>query len=355
MSSVYRDVLWGDIPIREPVLRELVQSAPVQRLRGIHQAGAGFYMLPSARPTTRFEHSLGVLYVLASMGAGHEERVAGLLHDVPHTAFSHTADIVFPNDEHNFHERFQHSVIMASQVPSILERHGVPLKAALEPDSYPLLEQPLPDLCADRLDYALRDMHATGHITADEARQFLSHLVPTPAGPVVDDTEAALWFALLFRKANDLLWTGPLEAGAYWALAGAIRRAYSIEAFSDADLFSTDDAAMRKLRSSADPEVQAYLSLLRPGINFYAVEDDGPSFKTHMKQRHVDPPVWEPHMARPLRLSALSDGYRQTMASFPPGGSVHYRLWSSSMPPLLRASASPGQAQRGSSQAGVER
>src|SRR5436190_10924864 len=195
MCPIYHDALWDEISLNEPVLAELVQSEPVQRLKGIHQAGASFYLFPDKRPNTRFEHSLGVMHVLAALGAGLEERVAGLLHDVPHTAFSHTADIVFPNDEHNFHELFQHAIISDSSIPAILSKHGVDLKAALEPDSYPLVEQPLPDLCADRVDYALRDMFTTGRITPEEAKSFLKHLVPTPQGIWVDDVDMALWFA----------------------------------------------------------------------------------------------------------------------------------------------------------------
>ena len=38
------------------------------------------------------------------------------------------------------------------------------MSAALEPGLYPHLEQPLPDLCADRIDYALRDALALGKI-----------------------------------------------------------------------------------------------------------------------------------------------------------------------------------------------
>src|SRR5438874_2437653 len=160
MRPIYTDVLWGEISLDEPVLAELAQSAPVQRLRCIHQAGASQYLLPEKARHTRFEHSLGVMYVLRRVGAGIEEQVAGLLHDIPHTAFSHTADIVFPNDEHTFHERFQHEIVSRSAIPAILAKYDIDLRAALEPDGYRLLEQPLPWLCADRVDYGLRDMYA---------------------------------------------------------------------------------------------------------------------------------------------------------------------------------------------------
>jgi hypothetical protein len=343
MCARYQDPLWGEIDLREPVLVELAQSAPMLRLRGIHQAGASFYLYPERYATTRFGHSLGVLHLLAALGASLEEQVAGLLHDVPHTAFSHTVDILFPNDEHNFHEGFHHQTISNSEIPSILSRYEVPLVAALEPDRYPLLEQPLPDICADRLDYSLRDLHALGRISSRDAVSFLSHLIPTPHGIWVDDMQAALWYATLFKEANDLRWAGPGEAGAYWALAGALRRAYELGEFTHHDLFSTDDLAMQKLRALDDPIVEAYLHLLTPGTTFYEVSDDGPYFAAHMKQRHVDPYVLQDGAEQPQRLSTLSPEYARTLAAIPPGKSVHYRLWSDSLPPIL---ASNLQAQR---------
>ncbi len=347
MPVTYADSLWGDITIGEPVLIDLVESGPVERLKGIHQAGASFYVLPDARPTTRYEHSLGVLYVLSRLGASLEERVAGLLHDVPHTAFSHTADIVFPNDEHNFHETFQHAVIAGSDVPSILEKYGVSPRAALEPDSYPLLEKPLPDLCADRIDYSLRDLCNDGRIDTGQAISFLGHLLPTHLGIIVDDADVAEWYATMFREANDLYWTGPLEAGAYWALAGAIRRGYEIGRFTEDDLFSTDAEAMSRLRGLDDEEVRAYLSLLTPGTRFYEVTDGGPYFATHMKQRYVNPLVLEKGWEAPRRLSEVSEAYRRRLESFPRERSVRYKLWTDTMPYVLAEKVSEARASNG--------
>jgi HD superfamily phosphohydrolase len=329
------DPLWGEVEFRHPVLWELAQSEPVQRLQGIALAGASQYLFPERRQHTRYEHSLGVMHILSVLRAGPDEQVAGLLHDIPHTAFSHTVDIVFPNSEYNYHERFQRDIIMRSAIPDILATHGVDLKAALEPDSFPLLERPLPDICADRIDYALRDLHGAGMVTAEEAARFLEQLVPTPDGLLVADKETALWFSRLFLQANHTFWTGRAEAGAYWALAGAIRRAYTTGAFSDTDLFSTDEEAMRKLRSIDDKIVQAYLALLQPGTPFYEAKADDPYFTTHMKQRAIDPLVRNPGREQALRLSQLSDEYARELRKSGNGRSREYHLWSPLITPQL--------------------
>jgi hypothetical protein len=200
------------------------------------------------------------------------------------------------------------------------------VRAALEPDGYALLEQPLPDLCADRVDYALRDMFP--EVSGQEAGAFLECLVPTEAGIVVDDVEAALWFARLFRRANDTHWTDEQEAGAYWALAGAIRRAYEVGAFDDDDLFSTDDEAMERLRACDDAKVQGYLRLLTPGTRFHRVEGDGPCFTLRMKNRVVDPQVLEAGWDGPKRLSSISAKYAAEIAPVIGVRNRDYRLWS---------------------------
>ncbi len=327
------DPLWGEIEFKHPVLEELAQSEPLLRLRGIALAGASRYLFQDRRQNSRYQHSLGVMHILSALGAAPEEQAAGLLHDIPHTAFSHTVDIVFPNNEYNYHERFQREIAMRSTIPDILARHGIALRAALEPDSFPLLEQPLPNLCADRIDYALRDLHGAGRVTTKEAAGFLEHLLPTPDGLLATDKETALWFSRLFLEANDRFWTGPAEAGAYWALAGAIKYAYASRAFSDIDLFSTDEEAMRKLRSLDDKVVQGYLALLEPGTLFYEAEADGPFFTTHMKQRAIDPLVKEPEWERALRLSQLSEVYARQLRRRGNDRSTEYHLWSSRITP----------------------
>ena len=151
------DRVYGKYEIQEPVIVELINTDSIQRLKDIHQFGMPqrFYPFPGY---SRYEHSLGVMLTLKELGADLEEQVAGLLHDVSHTAFSHTVDwVVGSREKEDFQDKNLKTIITNSDIPGILMRHGIDTNRITEHDNYPLLERPAPYLCADRVDYTLRE------------------------------------------------------------------------------------------------------------------------------------------------------------------------------------------------------
>src|SRR5205807_2656177 len=140
-----------------PVLEKLINSPSMQRLKKIKQSG-----LPKSLyiEFDRFEHSIGVMLILRILGASLEEQIAGLLHDVSHTAFSHLIDWVMGDTlKEDFQDKNHKKFIKSSEIPKILERYGFDVKRVIKIKSFPLLEQPSPNLCAYRVDYALREFH----------------------------------------------------------------------------------------------------------------------------------------------------------------------------------------------------
>ncbi|MBU0670845.1 HD domain-containing protein [Patescibacteria group bacterium] len=158
----YQDKIYGEFKITEPVILELLESAPMQRIKEVNQYGASYYRF-SHLDTTRFEHSVGVYYILNHLNATLEEQVAGLLHDVPHTAFSHVIDFVFGGESGvPFHEEFHETIINNSEIPAILKNHQINSQDIFNHSKYKLLDRDLPDLCADRIDYFLNS-HTYNH------------------------------------------------------------------------------------------------------------------------------------------------------------------------------------------------
>ena len=90
---------YGVLEVEEPVLLELIDSQAFQRLKSIHQYGVSYYTT-HREEYTRYDHSLGVFAILRLKNASLEEQIAGLLHDVSHTVFSHVGDWIFQENEY---------------------------------------------------------------------------------------------------------------------------------------------------------------------------------------------------------------------------------------------------------------
>lgn len=146
------------VEITEPVLLDLMASDAMQRTKGVSQHGITA-LLGITPPFSRFDHSVGAMLLVRRLGGAVEEQIAALLHDISHTAFSHVIDFVF--DDHSgqsYHEEKKEEVVANSDIPAILSRHGKDWRAFMNEDDFFILEQPSPALCADRLDYFLRDL-----------------------------------------------------------------------------------------------------------------------------------------------------------------------------------------------------
>ena len=281
----FEDRVYGEKKVDEPVLEELIQTEPVQRLKGVHQAGPSPFFMDDKPPITRYEHSIGVMLLLREFGASLEEQIAGLLHDVPHTAFSHVADFVFENEGHEYHERFLEEIIYDSEIPEILEENGFDIEYILEEDNFGLLEQDLPALCADRLDYSMRDLKS--HKDYD-MRPFIQSLKVENGEFVFDNFEDAQEFGLKFIEADDSFWAHPREVAIYELFADIIRKALELEEITEDDLFTTDRELMEKLREIDCEEIQMKFDLLDSGLEIETGIEDYDIHGT-TKARAVDP------------------------------------------------------------------
>src|SRR3954469_881659 len=160
-SMRWNDRVYGEVSIDDPGILGLIECPTFRRLEGIRQAGPSALAFPF-KTVTRFEHSLGVYVLLGKLGADRRERVAGILHDISHTAFSHAVDFVFASEEQDHHEGLKPEFLRRPDLASALRALGYDPAEFHDDAIYPLLERPLPWLCADRLDYFLRDSLACG-------------------------------------------------------------------------------------------------------------------------------------------------------------------------------------------------
>lgn len=149
--------------------RELLDTAPVQRLRHIRQLSTVSLVYPSANHT-RFDHSIGV-YHLARTAADSLDLppddarrigAAALLHDIGHGPYGHQTEGVIERRLGRHHDEV--GDLLAGEITEILESHGhdpEEIATLITGDGrYGGLISG--DLDVDRLDYLVRDAHHTG-------------------------------------------------------------------------------------------------------------------------------------------------------------------------------------------------
>lgn len=287
---IYVDKIYGRFPLTEPVLLDLMASQALQRLKGVLQHGVSA-LIGVTSPVTRFDHSMGAMLLVRRLGAGLPEQIAALLHDVSHTAFSHVIDYVFDgHDSQSYHDEEKEAYLERSDVPAILARHGYNWRDFLHEEAYPLLEQPAPRLCADRLDYFLRDSRDLGLAAPQEIESALAHLTVAEQRIAVDNLEAARWLADTFMAADDASWANFREVGLYEVTARAIRRGLAVGAIGLADIWGTDEPLWVKLNAHPDAALQRWLALVSPATGF-VWDGENPTFSVSTKLRTIDPDV----------------------------------------------------------------
>lgn len=288
---VWKDRVYGWCRIDDPRVLGIVRTATFERLRGIRQAGPSALAYPF-KDVTRHEHSLGVHVLLRRLGADFRECVAGLLHDVSHTAFSHAVDFLHAadNPEQDHHESLKGEFLGRADLAAAIRVAGFEPEDFLDDRRYGLLERPLPELCADRLDYFLRDGLSCGVLDAGEACRILESLTVFEGALAFDDAEVARLAASRFEELNRDWYAGESEAYLYNEFAEALREGLACGALGEADLLGDDAGVLARLRSSGRSGILERLSR----VERFAAEPwvaRGYVPRVTPKHRWIDPPV----------------------------------------------------------------
>ena len=301
------DPLYGTVLIHEPVLVALIRSAAMQRLHGVYQYGVTALINVTPR-VTRFEHSVGAMLLVRQVGGSLLEQVAALLHDVAHTALSHVVDVAFP-EHSSFHETYKREYVRGTHLPRLLREHGIAWESVMEEADFPLLEQPAPQLCADRVDYGLRDTLAFGLLSLEDARHIARAMVCHPSAEASDrrivctDARLAAVLARAYMEADRTKYTDPVNGLYYRYAAEAMRRAVALGHVSRADLWMRDHSFWDRLHESTDTVIQRCLAQVHQPVRVVAAACDDPAAMPFrpIKVRTLDPEVLATDMTvRPL-------------------------------------------------------
>jgi HD superfamily phosphohydrolase len=173
-----KDPLYGYIRLRESE-KSVIDTTAVQRLRRIKQLSGAEYVYPAANHT-RFEHSLGALYLAGTLASSlpvrlkpddiKKLRIAALLHDVGHSPFSHLFEPTIRQVLGKTHEDLGTWIITKSDLSDTLRKEGIDPEemgklavGLLKDGEKPFMNQIIrSSVDVDKMDFVLRDSYHTG-------------------------------------------------------------------------------------------------------------------------------------------------------------------------------------------------
>lgn len=303
------DSIYGEFDIQDSVIIDLLKSQSLERLKSIHQGGASF-LVRKGRGGSRYEHSLGVMLLIRYLGGSLEEQIAGLLHDISHTAFSHVIDQVVNNTEESFHEDQKEYFFKNSDISIILEKYNYDTNNIINESNWKILEQPLPLLCADRLDYTLRDLYNIKAISLVEISQFIKSLFIKDGKIIINHINQALWITKIYTRLVEELFMSPIELFANNHLAKALILAIDNNIISMQDLIIKDDEyILNCLYSAKNQSIINLLNDLTPSLKVFSDKSDY-DYKAHSKARILNPLILSGD-----KITHLSDIYPEITES----------------------------------------
>ena len=284
---------YGNLVIKEPVLLDLLVSPAMQRLKSINQYGITPYVydLPSF---SRYDHSIGVLVLLRLFDASLHEQIAGLLHDVSHTVFSHLGDTIFNHcsKKNSYQDDIHEWFINKTELAEILNEHNIPVKAILhKQNNFHALEQDIPYLCADRIEYNLRGALVEKLFTAEDIKTIQNDLFFETDTWYFSTKKSAQHFAHIALHLPQQAYTTPASClVSDWATQ-AIRLALQKKLVSTDDIhFSTDKKILKILTESTDPEIVDFMHKIKNHKNLYTLgSPQDHDLNLPMKFRGIDP------------------------------------------------------------------
>lgn len=323
------ETFYGPIKVNENILVELIESPAMQRLKHINQYGVAYYTTHNEK-YTRYDHSLGVFALLRRNNCSLKEQIAGLLHDVSHTAFSHVGDWIFnkQNQEKDYQNSIHDVYLKNSGLEKILNKYHISIDEIMPiQELFPALECSLPSMCADRLDYNIQGAYHRGWISYEEAIKLFKSYAFTNHGWVTSELELMRKVAYFSLFMTIDCWGGPTNHLMSKWLANAILRAVELGDLSFQDIhFGVDQTLWEALMQHEDDYIQKNMDYIMNAESYFSLEKekDSADMVIQNKFRGINPLIHYQGKIRPLReIDILYDqNYQKTQSQCHKGWNV---------------------------------
>ncbi|MHB8362265.1 MAG: HD domain-containing protein [Patescibacteria group bacterium] len=278
---VVKDPIYGKFTIENEVILELLKDPKVLRLKKITQGGT-IDILKTHKDFSRYDHSLGCMLLIRHLGGSLDEQIAALLHDISHTAFSHVGDVVYKKNENkeSYHEIIKKDYINKSNIPNILKKYNFNIDYIGNEKNFALLEKPLPNLCADRIDYSLRSLYVYLN-KQNKAKEYFNHLIKYNSEIIFDNKNIAIEYSRDFLNLDKKIYNNIVNRTSYYILADIIKRSLKLSIIKESDLLTYDQYVLDKIKKTTDPEIILLLNKLNRNLKPKKVSPTQASLKNY--------------------------------------------------------------------------
>lgn len=104
---------------------------------------------------SNLDHSVGVALIIWNFTKDKKQTLAGLFHDISVPVFKHVVDFMskdYQNQE-SIEEKTAEIIMNSKEIMSLLKRDGIKLEEIIDYKIYPIADNDIPRLSADRLEY----------------------------------------------------------------------------------------------------------------------------------------------------------------------------------------------------------
>lgn len=248
---------------------EIINSDAFRRLDWIEQLvlPKEFATKPETTDFTRYEHSMGVMLLIRMLGGDAKQQIRGLVHDLAQTAFSHLGDWrkqgMSSAEDH--HDQILAEYMRSWGIDEILEHYGLTVEEVTDKSIQDIVEREAPALCADRVDYTLREV-ARGS-SASDVPYLLSQLAVVDETIALKTKRAAQVFAKDYHDLALRHWGEEGHSIKEKLLLLMIERGHEAGIITEEDMYGVDPMLMVKLEMANDPIInELWWILERKGI-----------------------------------------------------------------------------------------
>lgn len=292
-DQIFIQTMHGDMVVDDPLLIELIESKAMQRLKNIRQYGLSDLNHPTNPIYHRFDHSIGVMVLLAKHGAPLKTQAVGLLHDVSHTAFSHAVDPLFMGSFRKgaYQDLIHVDFLKKRGLSIILQTYGYKTED-MDPERDPMLDQPSPALCGDRLEYNLIAGVIDGNFTEADQKYMEEHLFYEDGKWFFDEIKAAKILAMNSIWETENRWGSVISTlTGIWTsemLAEALR--LRLVTIDEIQYEKSDDELLEQFEKEGNTYIKNRIKWIKNPTHYFShTTSSKASKKLYSKFRAIDP------------------------------------------------------------------